>query len=209
MVRATWAYRAMPKPDGHTGQCQNPKSFFCNPKWKQFQRPTIPKGTVDTESRSAGKYGGSNRSFTQIAEEECEEFPVALIPMDAWQFTVILHKDDTHKSTWIPLQFHSGLDKLSTKLRPFYGSKEPQLHCTCFLRRLPNVLRAQAACQFLPALPPDGSAPAALPRLPVGSSGSTKHRKTQHFAHFLSFISLTDGGCSTVHIVGNLWKFDF
>ena len=47
-------------------------------------------------------------------------------------------------------------------------------------------------------------APAALPRLPVGSSGSTKHRKTQHFAHFLSFISLTDGGCSTVHIVGNL-----
>ena len=128
---------------GIPGNAKTRRVFFCNPKWKQFQRSTIPKGTVDTESRSTGKYGGSNRSFAQIAEEECEEFPVALIPMDAWQFTVILHKDDTHKSTWIPLQFHSGLDNYPPNSGPFMAQKNRS--CTarvffadfqmCFARR--------------------------------------------------------------------------
>ena len=70
----------------------------------------------------------------QNVEEECENFTLVLIAAVAFDFTVILHKDDTHKSTEIPLQSHSILDKQSTDARPFYGSKEPQLHCTCFLR---------------------------------------------------------------------------
>ena len=33
-------------------------------------------------------------------------------------------------------------------LRPFYGSKEPQLHCTCFLRKL-NFCSAAKTCSDL------------------------------------------------------------
>ena len=74
----------------------------------------------------------------------CENFTLVLIAAVACDFTVILHKDDTHKSTEIPLQFHSAVDELSMYLRPFYGSKEPQLHCTCFLRMVaePGVVHA-------------------------------------------------------------------
>ena len=82
--------------------------------------------------------------FLLCVVQNCENFLDVLTLMIAGDFTVIVHKGDTHKSIWIPLQFHSILDKQSTDVRPFYGSKEPQLHCTCFLRMVaePGVAHA-------------------------------------------------------------------
>ena len=74
----------------------------------------------------------------------CEKFTVMLMSVLACDFKVILHKDDTHKSNSILWQFHSIMEELPMNLRPFYGSKEPQLHCTCFFRMVaePGVARA-------------------------------------------------------------------
>ena len=119
---------------GIPGNAKTRRVFFCIPNGSNVKCPRLQKEQRIESNMSTGKCNSRNSSPTQISEEECENFLDVLIPVTTCDFTVILHKDDTHKSIQTPWQFHSGLDKLSTKLRPFYGSKEPQLHCTCFLR---------------------------------------------------------------------------